>query len=122
MRPEDLEKAKQLVSQSKILSTSEKADWLDLLPSMNDRQVAELMKILGEPVWSAPKQWAPAPLPPQMPVPRLRPTEKPQAPPPFVMPKIDIKQKEIPTSIPFYEKELPEHATASQLHPASQTV
>jgi hypothetical protein len=78
----DIEQVRKVINQSSALSAIERAEWLQLLPDMNEQQVGELLKILSP--------QAPAPLPPQ--------------------PKVDIKQKEIGTSIPFYEPEIPAHA------------
>lgn len=46
MRFEDIQKVKALIDASTLLSTLEKAEWLQLLPNMNDKQVAELISIL----------------------------------------------------------------------------
>ncbi|MDB4940403.1 MAG: hypothetical protein JWO40_828 [Candidatus Doudnabacteria bacterium] len=96
MRPEDIEKTKKVIQQASILSSVEKAEWVQLLSEMSDKEVNELVAILqnaATPFPAEPVVLRKAPLPP-----------KP--------PKVDIKQKEISTSIPFYELELAEHSGA----------
>ncbi len=46
MREENLQTARSLIEQSRILSSVERAEWLQLLPLMNDQQMGELVKIL----------------------------------------------------------------------------
>ncbi len=83
MHAEEIDKAKKLIQTSNILSSVERAEWVQLLADMNDKQVLELIKIL-----------TPRPAVP-----------KPPAQPAYHLP-VDIYQKEISSSIPFYEKEL----------------
>ncbi len=92
MHAEEIEKAKQLIRTSDILSSVEKAEWVQLLADMNDKQILELVKILT-PIPAAPT----LPTPPKPAMPQV---------PAFQMP-VNIKQKEISSNIPFYEKELP---------------
>lgn len=47
MQNQEIDKIKNLIAVSTILSPSEKAEWLALLGLMNDRQLAELEKILN---------------------------------------------------------------------------
>lgn len=76
MRFEDLQKIKQLIGSSNILSPMEKAEWLQLLPNMNDKQTSELAAIL------TPKNIA---------------SFAPAKPPAPKLP--DIRQKEIPAHL-----------------------
>lgn len=80
MRPEELEKTRKLIQTSLILSSVERAEWLQLLREMNDKQIMELNRILN------PAGTAPVNLP--------------------ISRQVNIAQKEITTSIPFYEPEI----------------
>ncbi len=54
MHDEDLKNARILIEQSRILSSIEKTEWLQLLPLMNDQQINELIRILQEQVQRQP--------------------------------------------------------------------
>jgi hypothetical protein len=106
MNLSELEKNKKIVQESAILSSVEKAEWIQLLPEMNDKQVADLLLILQP----KPK---PAPIVPFVPpVPKAAPPS-PHAPLNNNQPKVNIAQKEISTSVPFYELEIPAHTGVS---------
>ena len=106
MTQEQIEQAKKLIAESKILSSLEKAEWLQLLPEMDDKQILELTKILLPKVQAQPVIQRPA-------APLSRPQQNP--------PRVDITQKEISSSVPFYEKELPAPAPAPNNTPAMPT-
>jgi len=140
MNQEQVDRVKKLIAEAKILSSLEKAEWLQLLVDMNDKQVFDLIRILSpksEPVAKAGSGLSsPAPVPkpaglsaadqitsrtefkvkaPTAPQPAVIPASSPTA-----QPRVDIKQKEIGTSVPFYEKELPAEiapATAAAAQP-----
>lgn len=97
----DYEPIRAAIRQSNLLSSVEKAEWLQLLPDMTDQQIDELVGILKPDL----KKTA-VPVPPS-----VKPLEVPQRPISEPEPKVDIKQKEISTSIPFYEPELPAHVS-----------
>jgi hypothetical protein len=87
MHPEDIEKTKKLIQQTSLLSSVEKAEWLQLLSEMNDKQILDLISILT-------------------PRPKAQPVSKP-------LPlKVDIHQREIGTSVPFYEAQIPAHTSS----------
>ena len=92
MRIEEIEQAKKLITESKVLSSLEKTEWLQLLPQMNDRQIIELNKILVDAL-------------------NPKPAGGNSAWPPWEL-QVDPKQKELTTSKPEFELEIPEHATA----------
>lgn len=99
MMSEEKDKAKKIIQQTAILSAVEKAEWFQLLSDMTDKQVADLIAILTP---APPKpMFAPKPAPKEIPA----------------HPLMDLNQKEISTSVPFYELELPEHASASKFVP-----
>lgn len=101
MRFEEVQKIKQLIGSSVILSPMEKAEWLQLLPNMNDKQISELAAIL------TPKNIASfTPVKPSVssPMTPIRPAVPPMPPKPAVTfpqsPKLpDIHQKEIPAHL-----------------------
>ncbi len=88
MTNEELEKTKKLIQQTNILSSVEKAEWLQLIATMDDRQVSELVKILSPHPAVVPVPSAPAAIPP---VPKVAPT-------PAVQLHVDITQKELPAA------------------------
>lgn len=83
MRFEELQKIKILINTSQLLNPIEKAEWLQLLPNMNDRQINDLAVII------TPKTPHSKPVAPRFP---------------------DLKEKEISTSIPVHELEIAQHA------------
>ncbi len=104
------EQAKSIIQQSTLLSSLEKTEWLQLLPAMNEEQVAELIEILKP--GAAVEMLKNAPEIPEAPKP------VPQAPKPLFKPQlVDIKEKEISTSKPLYELEIPEHTTVKAPEP-----
>ncbi len=90
MRSEEEARAHKLIFESKILSSVEKAEWLQLLPQMNDKQILELVKIL---------------LPDQNP---SSPSSSAQAKPLISM--VHLDEKEIGSTKPEFELELPAQA------------
>lgn len=70
MKSDELQRVRTSVLSSPLLSQSEKAEWVQLLPSMNDVQVAELMEILSsaKPVATQPAPAAPVSAPTPAPV------------------------------------------------------
>jgi len=113
------EQAKIIVQQSTLLSSLEKTEWLQLLAAMNEEQVAELIEILKP--GAAVEMLQNAPVIPQATKPA------PEAPKPVFKPQlVDIKEKEIGTSKPLYELEIPEHTTVAKapepVIPKEQTV
>jgi hypothetical protein len=113
------EQAKIIVQQSTLLSSLEKTEWLQLLVAMNEEQVAELIEILKP--GAAVEMLQNAPVIPEAP------KIVPEAPKPVFKPQlVDIKEKEIGTSKPLYELEIPEHATVAKMSepiiPKEQTV
>jgi hypothetical protein len=98
MQQEELDKVHKLVNSSSILTPDEKKEWVQLLPEMNHKQVLELIKILSEN--------EPAKKP-------VMPTESKPAQPQITQSKnswhlpVDLNQKELATSLPEYELELP---------------
>ncbi|TSC65786.1 MAG: hypothetical protein G01um101477_337 [Candidatus Doudnabacteria bacterium Gr01-1014_77] len=102
-----IDQAKLVIQNTTLLSSLEKTEWIQLLPAMNEKQLQEFLEIL------APGQHfeTKAPVEPIIPVapkPVIPPVLKPVAKPM----QVDIHEKEIGTSKPLYELELPEHATA----------
>ncbi len=95
-----IDQAKTVIQNTTLLSSLEKTEWIQLLPAMNETQLQEFLEIL------APGQHfeTKAPVEPVIPT----------VPKPVVKPmQVDIHEKEIGTSKPLYELELPEHASAS---------
>ncbi len=97
MRPEDLDKTKKLIQTSGILSSVERAEWSQLLPEMNDKQVLELIRILDTQKQAFKSAAQPAPQQPS-----FHSQQKSQP----TYNKVNIAQKEIGTSRPFYEQEI----------------
>lgn len=93
---QDLEQIKKSIQQSALLSSVEKAEWVQLLPQMTENQIAELARILS----TAAK-----------PAEALRSGS-------FKMP--DYKEKEIATSQPFYEPEIPARTGVGSVPPFQQ--
>ncbi len=77
------------------MSAVERAEWLQLLDEMSDQQINDLMDILKPAAQSAPQAAKPV---------------LPKSAAPFSMPKVDITEKEISTSKPFFEPEIAAHA------------
>src|SRR6266481_776402 len=106
MRQEENSRVRILIQQSKILSSLEKAEWIQLLGNMSDDQVFELGKIL-DPKNASQNE-------PFKAVTQVRATLKPGF-------SVDIKQKEIATTVPFYIQEIPANLPHS-LKPISAPV
>jgi hypothetical protein len=99
MRTETFKQAHMLLLDSVLLNSVERKEWLQLLPEMTEKQGLELIRLLSN--HEKPKPLIVA-----------KEEVRPKAPkadvviPPWKMP-VDIKQKELETSIPEYELELP---------------
>lgn len=61
MQAQQMEKLKQMIHSSTLLSDAEKAEWLDMLIVMNDKQASELQAILEGPGPSVASAKSPAP-------------------------------------------------------------
>lgn len=108
------EKIKHLIETSSLLDPAERQEWLDILESMNDKQLLDLENILKpEPVASAPLSHI-ANLPKGL---HLGVSSKP-APSPASAKWLDdmklvLSEKELPAGHPAQEHLLPEHAGKS---------
>jgi len=99
MNQEQIELAKKLISQSKILSSLEKAEWLQLLPEMNDKQILELTRILTVKI-EAPVQLT-------QPAQTVQPTQPIPVPlPPQNLPKADLPLPRPQSSLPSRQQPL----------------
>lgn len=98
MQADQLEQIRASIGRSSLLSAVERVEWLQLMDEMTDQQLHELMDILSP---EKPKA-----------MPAAQAQNGRATSPPFP-PKVDIKEKELPPGIPFYEPEIPEHAGVS---------
>lgn len=102
MRTDTFKQAHMLLLDSPLLTAAERKEWLQLLPEMNEKQGLELIRLLSN--FQKPKPPVIPAAPKEAPKPKKPVVEN--TPPPWHLP-VDIKQKEIGTSIPEYELELP---------------
>lgn len=86
MTLEEIQRIKKIINESTILSQVEKVEWSQLLSSMSDSQIADLLQIIQ---------------PKQNPIPSaLRPASTP------LYKQVDITEKELTGTVPTEEKEL----------------
>jgi hypothetical protein len=98
MQTEELEKVHKLINSSSLLTPDEKKEWSRLLQEMSGKQVLELIKILSE---HEPAKQA------EQDVRNLSAAVKKESTMPSWHMPVDLQQKELTTSIPAYELELP---------------
>lgn len=97
---EEIQRTKKIISESTILSQVEKVEWSQLLSSMNDSQVADLLKIIQ---------------PKQNPIPTaIKPVVTP------LYKQVDITEKELSGTVPTEEKELPSPVPVKNITQAPQ--
>jgi hypothetical protein len=101
MQQQELEKVHKLISSSSLLTPDEKREWSQLLEEMSSKQVVELIKILSEHEPAKQAEQAVHDLSTAVKKDALQPAAKH-----WHMP-VDLKQKELTTSIPEHELELP---------------
>lgn len=134
MNQEQVDRAKKLIMDAKVLSSLEKAEWMQLIPEMNDKQILDLIRILSPQTGPVPKisgSSAAAAIPSVPKAPSISEILAQAAPKPKIpgtaapasaaatsfQPKVDIAQKELTTPVPFYEQELPQHSTVKEETP-----